>query len=188
MAVELTKRALPLEAYHLMIEAGLLTEADRVELLNGEIIDMSPIGPKHSALVRRLDLSLHRIFAGKLLVSVQSPIMVGDHSEPEPDLCLLRHRDDFYETSHPVAEDILLLIEVADSTLEKDRQVKLPIYAEAGIPLVWIVNLVDELVEVYTQPSGKVYKQRLLALRGDQLVLPQSSETLAVHEVLGTKD
>lgn len=185
MPVELKKRLLTTEAYHLMIEAGLLTEADRVELLHGEIIDMSPIGPKHSALVRRIDQGLHRIFAGKLLVSVQSPVEIGDRSEPEPDVCLLSPRDDFYESSHPSGADILLLIEVSDTTLEKDRQVKLPLYAEAGIPLVWIVNLVDRQVEVYSEPAGRVYKQRLIALPGDVLHLPQTEATLTVTEVMG---
>jgi Uma2 family endonuclease len=185
MAVELKKRLLTTEAYHLMIEAGLLTEDDRVELLHGEIIDMGPIGPKHSAFVRRLDQQLQQRYQGKLQVSVQCPIEATPFSEPEPDLCLLAPREDFYELSHPKPEDVFLVIEVADSSLEKDRQIKLPAYAQAGIPVLWIVNLIERQVEVYTQPTGDRYKLRELALPGDTLSLPELDATLSVDEVLG---
>lgn len=185
MAVELKKRLLTTEAYHLMIEAGLLTEDDRVELLHGEIIDMSPVGPKHSAFVRRLDQQLQQRYQGKLQVSVQCPIESTPYSEPEPDLCLLAPREDFYEFSHPKPDDVFLVIEVADSSLEKDRQIKLPAYAQAGIPVLWIVNLIDQQVEVYTQPVGDRYKLRELALPGDVLSLPQLDAPLAVDDVLG---
>ena len=154
-------------AYHRMISEGILSEDDPVELIRGEIIEKMPVGATHAAAVKRLN----RIFAGleSVIVSVQDPILLDD-SEPEPDLALLRYRDDFYAGQKPTAADVRLLIEVADSSLAYDRQIKLPLYARAKIGEVWIVDLIDTQVEVYRDPNPEGdFASRSIATRGDRL-------------------
>jgi Uma2 family endonuclease len=162
------------EVYHRMGEAGLF-EAQRVELIAGKIYDRSPISPKHASTVKRLANLLRAMLGEAYLLSVQDPVLINDYSEPEPDLATLRHRDDFYAESHPAPQDILLIIEVADSSLEKDRALKLPLYAEAGIPELWIVNLPGQQLERYWAPSARGYSHRHTL---------RSGETLE-HELLG---
>ena len=185
MAVELTKRLLSTEAYHLMIEAGILTEDDKVELLNGEIIDMSPIGDLHSGTVNWLSNYLSQILAGKAVISTQNPVVLGDHSEPEPDIVVCRFEPDFYRKGKPTAKDVHLIIEVSDSTLAKDRELKLPIYAENGVPEYWIINLQDSQVEIHSQPEGKIYRKREIKIPGDRLSIPGFEYDLDVGEIFG---
>ena len=137
--------------YDEMIERGILTENDHVELIRGEIIKKMSIGKGHGACVKRLNRLLNRILGDRAVVSVQDPIRLAD-SEPEPDLALLRPRTDFYASAKPGADDALLVIEVADTTLEYDRKEKRTLYAEAGIGEYWIVNLIDDCLEVYRKP------------------------------------
>jgi Uma2 family endonuclease len=157
-ATELKRRLFTIEQYHQMIASGVLTEGDRVELIEGEILEMVAIGSKHGAQVKRLN----RLFAGLLepsvLISVQDPVELGPRSEPEPDVALLRWRDGFYESSHPQASDVYLVIEVADRTLDYDRSVKAPLYSRSDIFEYWIVNLQDNVIEVYRQPSPSGYQ------------------------------
>lgn len=135
-----------------------------VELLRGEVYQMSPIGPKHVHKVAQLDARLQETLRGKAVVLVQSPLRLSEDSEPEPDLMVLRPPLDRYREKLPVPEDVLLLVEVADTSLEFDREVKLPLYAEAGIPEVWLVNLKENLLEVYRDPRGGRYREiRLLS-------------------------
>ncbi len=159
METEVIKRRFTVEEYHRMAESGILTEDDKVELIHGEIIAMSPIGIRHMSCVNRLNMLLTSLFTGEAIVSVQNPVKINHDSEPEPDLVLLRHENDFYARRAPTVEDVLLIIEVADSTLRYDQKVKLPLYAQAGVREVWIVNLEKEQVEVYTQ-EGKNYRQQ----------------------------
>ncbi len=137
--------------YERMIELGLLTEDDRVELLRGEIVAKMPIGDPHIGCVNRLNRFLQLGARERAIISVQDPIRLAD-SEPEPDVSLLVPRDDFYASGKAGPADIMLLIEVADASLEDDREVKRPLYAENGIAEFWIVNLVDRCVEVHRQP------------------------------------
>ena len=150
-------RRFTVEEYHRLAEVGVLHEDDRVELLNGVIVNMRPIGPFHGGSVNRLNRLFEQLSRARWVTSVQNPVHLGEHEEPQPDLLLLRPRDDFYISGHPRAEDVFLLIEVSDSTLLIDREDKLPIYAAAGICEVWIVNLPERVIEVYTHPAGVGY-------------------------------
>ncbi|MDT7922750.1 MAG: Uma2 family endonuclease [Thermus sp.] len=135
-----------------------------VELLRGEVYQMSPIGPKHVHKVAQLDARLQETLRGKAVVLVQSPLRLSEDSEPEPDLMVLKPPLDRYREKLPTPEDVLLLVEVADTSLEFDREAKLPLYAEAGIPEVWLVNLKENLLEVYRDPRGGRYREiRLLS-------------------------
>ena len=151
-----------------MAETGVLKPDARVELLNGEITDMSPIGPFHGGVVNRLIRSFTRSSARRWLVSAQNPVRLDDYSEPEPDLMLLKPMPDDYISHHPRPEDVYLLVEVSDASLTIDREEKLPIYGRAGIAEVWIVNLVDLTVEVYREPHFTGYGSKTILRAGDQ--------------------
>jgi Uma2 family endonuclease len=185
MSLTIVRHRFSVDEYEQMIEHGILTDNDRVELIRGEIIDKMAIGDPHAACVKRLNRFLGITFASRVLVSVQDPIRLID-SEPEPDLALLIPRLDFYISGKPRPADILLVIEVSDSSLEYDRQVKLPMYAEAGISEFWIVNLEDDCLEVYRQPNpGGSYDEVRYLRRGedtDVAALPGS--TFAVDNLL----
>ena len=147
------------EDYHAMGEAGILAPEERVELVEGEVIVMSPIGNRHAACVGRLTNGFAQSgnLGGRALVWVQNPLAESDVSEPQPDLMLLIPRDDHYDYGHPAAADVLLLVEVADSSLDYDLNTKVPFYARAGIREVWIVDLEHDRVEVHTEPSHRGY-------------------------------
>ena len=186
MSSQLAKRYFSVTEYYRMAEAGILTEADRVELIEGEIIKMSPIGSLHAACVKRLNKLLQRQCGDAVVVSVQDPVRLNDFSEPEPDIALLRARADLYAQSHPTPADVLLIIEVADTTVLSDRNVKVPLYARAGIPEVWLIDLQQDVIEIYAQAVGDVYQVQRQARRTEQLTaetLPQL--TLAVDAVIG---
>jgi Uma2 family endonuclease len=142
-----------------MLDAGILTEDDRVELIEGEIIQMAPIGSRHAACVSRLNQLFSREVGERTIVSVQNPIRLGEHSEPEPDVTLLRPKPDFYASAHPTPADVLLVVEVADTSMEYDREVKIPLYARAGVSEVWLVDLTGNVVELFSGPSGDSYRE-----------------------------
>jgi Uma2 family endonuclease len=144
--------------YHRMGEAGILSEDDRVELIDGEIIEMTPLGSPHSGRVKQLNYLLTRVVGEHAIVAAQDPVILDDRSEPEPDLALLRPRPDFYKESHPQPADVLLLIEVADTSLEKDRRVKVPLYARHGIPETWIVDTEHRCVLRFAEPRDGHYQ------------------------------
>jgi Uma2 family endonuclease len=146
------------EEYLRMGEAGILRADERVELIEGEIAEMAPIGSRHAGTVKQLGALVMKASAGHAIVSVQDPIVLGPRSAPQPDLALLRARDDFYKASHPQAQDVLLVIEVADTTQRYDRQVKVPLYARHGIPEVWIVDLESNALHVFRDPSADGYR------------------------------
>jgi Uma2 family endonuclease len=185
MALTLVRHRFSVDEYEQMIECGILTENDRVELIRGEIIDKTAIGDPHAASVKRLNRMLGKTFGDRALISVQDPIRLID-SEPEPDLALLLPRDDFYLSGKPRPADILLLIEVSDSSLEYDRLIKLPMYAEAGILEFWIVNLEDDCLEVYRQPnSAGGYADFQILRRGQEIeVAALPGKALSVDDIL----
>lgn len=186
MSHQLARRWFTASEYNRMAEAGILTEDDRVELIEGEIIEMSPIGSRHAACVNRLNMLLSSQSGRDLIVSVQNPILVDDYSEPEPDVAVLRMRDDYYAQALPEASDVLLVIEVADTSVEIDRSVKIPLYARTGIPLTILADLPNELVEVYSEPVNGQYQSMESFKRGDSFrlkTLPQLS--LNVDAILG---
>ncbi len=155
-----------------MAEAGILPEDARVELVEGEIVTMSPVGKRHMAAVKRLmDLLFPLQQARKVLLQVQDPLRLSSESEPQPDLALLSYRENFYRDKVPEAEDALLVIEVADTSLDYDLTVKLPLYAKAGIPEVWVVDLVRDRVHVFRKPSGEGYGERQTLEEGELEVL-----------------
>ncbi len=143
--------------YHRIAEVGILGEDSRVELIRGQIVDKAPIGPPHLGMVNRLTRLLPGVLAGRGILSVHNPVRLDDGSEPEPDVVVLKPRADDYATATPCPPDVLLLIEVADTSLDDDRGIKLPLYAENGIAECWIVNLIDRVVEVYRQPRNGRY-------------------------------
>src|SRR5438552_8996133 len=151
MALEIAKHVFTVTDFERMVETGILSEDDRVELIEGEIIEMSPIGSFHAACVDRFTESIVGLRLN-VIVRVQSSIQLDEYSQPQPDLALLRRRDDFYSSSLPRPADVLLVIEVADTTVEYDRFVKLPAYARAGIPAVWLANLPADRTEMYAVP------------------------------------
>lgn len=171
--------------YHRMADAGVLSEDDRVELIEGEIVEVAPIGPVHSSRVMRA----YRFFLSRLgdraVVWVQNPIRLGDLSEPEPDIALLRPSGDDYGGGLPVAADILLLVEVADSSVAYDRDVKLPLYAAHGIVEVWLVDLPAGVVEVWSEPDATGYTS-LRRMGPGRFLTPQAfpDVSLSVDELL----
>ncbi len=151
-----------------MAGAGIFAKDTRLELIEGEIVEMSPIGSRHAACVKFLSRFLNAAVGDKALVSTQDPIQLDDYSEPQPDVALLRLRDDFYRHAHPTPMDVLLIIEVADTTVEYDRLVKVPLYAKAGIKEVWLVNLPGEQIEIYAEPAGGAYQILNQIKRGEE--------------------
>lgn len=150
-------RKFTVDDYHLMAETGLFAEGERVELLEGRIYAVTPIGRRHAATVAKLTALLSPL-QGRAVLWVQNPLQFPPYGEPEPDVAVLRFSETFYEYEVPKPQDVLLVIEVADSTLGFDRRVKLPIYAEAGVPEFWIINLVHDQTEVYLEPEGADYQ------------------------------
>ncbi len=164
----LPRHKLSVEEFHRLGRSGVLDEDSRIELFKGELIDMAPIGSMHAGVVAQLNLLLSRGVRDGL-VQIQNPVTIGDESELQPDLCILRYRADFYKHALPGPVAVLLLIEVADTTLDYDRGHKVPLYAQAGIPEVWLVNIPERLVEVFVQPGPEGYGQISIRRAGDTL-------------------
>ena len=153
--------------YYRMAEAGILSAKDRVELIEGEIVDMAPIGSAHGGTMDCLtSWSPASSPTARCTGRVQGSLRLDRHNEPQPDLMLLRPRADFYRTSHPTAADVLLLVEVADSSLAYDRGPKLALYARHGVPEVWIVDLVGRAVEMCRGPGPEGYAERRRVTEG----------------------
>ena len=163
------RRPITVAEYYRMADAGILTERDRVELIEGELVAMSPIGSYHHGTVNTLNHALVHAVGDRAVVSVQGPVRLDDLSEPEPDFALLQPRPDFYRSAHAVPADVLLLIEVADSSLNYDRAVKRALYARHGIPEFWIVNLTAGEVEICREPGAGGYASIAIAGRDREL-------------------
>ena len=151
------RHRLTVDDYYRMAEVGILDEEARVELIDGEIIDMAPPGSPHAGTVIYLTEVLMRAVDGRVTVLVQSPVRLGKYSEPQPDLALLRRRDDFYRERHPQPDDVLLVVEVAASSLRFDRKKKVPLYARHGIPEMWLVDLGSRRLSRYRAPKDGMY-------------------------------
>jgi Uma2 family endonuclease len=165
--------------YYRMATTGVLKPDARVELVDGQILDMSPIGPFHGGVTNRLARLFNKLAQDRWQVAVQTPLRLDDHSEPQPDLMLLKPSADDYTSRHPVPPDVFLLIEVADTSLPYDRNDKLPAYARAGIPEVWLVNLTDRSIEVYREPHFTGYAAKTI-LRGGAKATPQTFPDAAI--------
>jgi Uma2 family endonuclease len=184
--VELTRRRFTLDEYHRMAEVGILNEDDRVELIRGEIVQMSPIGSRHASCVARLNDVLVGSLRGRAVLWPQNPLTIMPDSEPQPDIIVLRYRHDFYRNALPRPADAALLIEVADSSLRYDRRLKAPLYAEAGVTEYWIVDLDGGAVEVHCHPAAGQYGS-VERVGIDGTVSPRAfpDVELAVRTILG---
>jgi Uma2 family endonuclease len=186
MSLVPTRRRFTVEEYYRMADAGILTEDARVELIDGEIIQIPPISGPHASCVDRIVELFARVLIGLAQIRAQNPIDLGEGSEPIPDVMLLRRRPDFYSARHPTAEDVFLLVEVSDTTLRYDQRVKLPLYARHNIPEVWDVDLKRELILVYREPTLDGYRIVETRRRGEHTIPAQFPQfSFAVADILG---
>ncbi|HLO85156.1 MAG TPA: Uma2 family endonuclease [Nostocaceae cyanobacterium] len=186
MSTQLVKRRFTVEQYHQIHEAGILTENDRVELINGEILEIAAIGKLHAAYVDCISNLLYASLGRKVIVRVQNPIIVSNLSEPQPDITIVQFSSDFYRSGLPQPNDILLLIEIAGSSIEYDRDVKIPLYAESGILEVWLVDINQQIIEVYRQPTPTGYTEIKTLNRGEKLSIQSFPEiSLNLNDIFG---
>ena len=155
------RHRLSVSDYHCMGDAGIFAMDAQVELIEGELVDMTPIGSEHASIVRRLTGVFYAAVKKQAIVSVQNPIILLADSEPEPDVALLRFREDSYSAAHPHAEDVLLIVEVADTSLRYDREIKVPLYARYAIPEVWLIDINNKCLHMFTEPDGSDYSTEL---------------------------
>lgn len=192
MVTQLLKRQFSIHDYHQMVVAGILGEDERVELIEGEIIKMSPIGVRHASCVNRLLKLFLQSLSDRVTVIVQNPVVLSNFSEPQPDLALLLPRDDFYAAGHPQPQDIFLLVEVADTTIESDfaertlreRLVKIPLYASSGIREVWLVDVNEQIIEVFREPAVNSYQSIQKFQQGEILIQAFPDISFAVEPIL----
>jgi Uma2 family endonuclease len=175
----LARHRLTVDGYYRMAEVGILPPGQRTELIDGEVIDMASIGSRHAAMVRRLGLLIDTAAAGRLEVRSQNPIRLDGHSEPEPDLLVVAWRSDFYAKAHPTPSDTKLLIEVADTTLRYDLQIKVPLYARHGVPEVWVIDLDAGQLLRHRRPQGEAYRL-IETLTRPGVLVPDAAPELAL--------
>ncbi len=178
-----TAKRFTIDEYNRLAELGFFHEDDRVELIRGEIIPMAAKGTLHSTFCRRLIRELSKLIANLGTLQSQDPIIIPPNSEPEPDVAILKNKDDDYLNSHPTPQDVLLLIEIADSSLKYDQEVKLPLYAQAGISDYWIFNSIENCLETYNEPYqdniGKFgYRRKVIYLPNETVTLPYFPEII----------
>lgn len=185
MAVEFARRLLSVEEYHKMGEVGILKEQG-LELINGEIVKMSPVGSDHASIVEKLKDFLTVGLFQKAIVRVQNPVHLSDFSESEPDLAIVNYREDYYQAAHPKPADILVLIEVAVSSVEYDEEVKLPLYAQSQVQEYWLVKVDKQQIEVHTVPAGNNYKLRKIYKRQDEITVSGFDLKIALDQIFST--
>jgi Uma2 family endonuclease len=164
---DFSRHLISVNDYYRMAEAGIFTEDQHIELINGEIFDMPPIGSFHADIINTLTRVFYQQINDNIRISVQNPIRLSDLSEPEPDIALVKNKN--YRLQHPTADDVLLLIEVADSSLHYDRTIKLPQYASHQIPEVWLFNLKEQRLDIYQQPDNDYYRLHLRPKAGESI-------------------
>ena len=167
MATQISKRLFTVHDYHKMVDAGILTEDDRVELIRGEILAMSPIGPRHSAAVLRATQALVKLVGDSAIVGVQGSIRLDEYDEPQPDIYLLRPKEDFYASGHAGPADIFLIVEMADSSIEYDQGIKMGLYAETGVPEYWVADIRNDGLITYSDPVHNTYSTVRRFRRGE---------------------
>jgi Uma2 family endonuclease len=169
-----------------MAKTGILGEDERIELIDGEILVMAPIGEKHVGCVRRCIRTFTSRIGTAAIIDVQDPLQLAGRGEPQPDVTLLRPDAEMLGNVIPTAGDVLLLVEVADTTLQYDRQVKAPLYAQSGIPELWIADLEHDLIEVHRDPTSDGYRTIRIARRGEQIApVAFPDRPIAVADILG---
>ena len=185
-ATSVLKRLFTVKEYYLMYESGVFANGERVELIRGEIIKMAAIGRRHAACVDRCNDVFAYKLGKKVLIRIQNPLALDNTSEPEPDVLLLKRKVDYYESGHPRPADVFLLIEVADSTIDSDRELKIPIYAEDGITEVWLIDINSACIEAYRNPTVEGYQDIQKFYRGQNLsILAFPDLSITVDEILG---
>jgi Uma2 family endonuclease len=186
MQTDVAKKLFTVDEYYRMAEVGILAPDDRVELIEGEIIQMSPIGVKHASDVDRATAVFYSKLGKRVIARVQGPVRLDDYSEPQPDISLLKPREDFYRSRQPAPEDVLLEVEVSDTTIRYDSGRKLGVYAKAGIQEYWIEDLNRDVLLVFRDPEGRRYKTQLTLARGESISpLAFPDVVFAVEELLG---
>ena len=186
MALLVTRRRFSVADYYRMVESGILHERDRVELIDGEVLEMSPIGPRHNACVDRANRVFSQRLGDRAIIRVQGSIQLDEYGVPKPDLVVMRPRRDFYASALPTPSDVLLIVEVAESSIRYDRDVKAPLYARAGIPEYWLEDLTRDVLMVYRDPAPDGDRTVRTLRRGERiapLAFPELS--VAVEELLG---
>ena len=183
----LIKKRFTADEYHRMGQVGILSEDDRVELIDGEIVAMTPIGPRHAACVSRANRALVQAVGDDAIVQPQGSVRLDLYHEPEPDLMLLRPRADFYSTRHPGPSDVLVVIEIADSSIEYDRDVKARVYAESGVAEYWLSDLNANVVWRYLSPAGGAYQVVEPCRRGQSIAPQQLPACVIAVDVLLTE-
>ena len=182
----LPHRKFTVDEYHRFIETGVFSAEERLELWEGEFIEMSPIGKKHASCVNYLIEFLRDRLGKAVIISPQNPIVLNDFSEPQPDICLLNRREDFYRQNTPTAQDVLMVMEIADTTLRYDRDVKFPRYAASGIREAWLIDLENDRVEIYSEPTVNGYSLVRILHRGQEAhstIFPEIQ--ISVEDILG---
>lgn len=174
--------------YHRLIDLGFLGEDDHIELIRGALIQMVAKGTAHETCIRRLLRELSLLIQNRAILQCQAPITIAFDGEPEPDFAIVQNRADDYETAHPTAAETLLVIEVADSSLEYDRTVKLSLYAEAAIPHYWLFNVTDRTLEAYSEPAAITpaqfgYLQRRIVTAAAAIALPIGEQVLSLAKI-----
>lgn len=167
--VQVQRQLFTIKEYHKMAEVGILTPTDRVELINGEIIRMSPIKSPHANSISIIEELLFEQLIKKVTIRTQSPISIPDKSEPEPDIAVVKYGRKRYSKKHPSPADVFLIIEVADSTLKFDSTIKKELYANSRIPEYWIINIPDSQIEVFKSPINGIYTKTLI-YKDDELI------------------
>ena len=186
LTAALPRRKFTIDEYHNFIETGVFKPEERIELWEGEFVEMSPIGKRHAGIVAALTAYFNHLLYQTAVVWAQNPIILNDFSEPQPDLALLRRREDFYRDENATAKDVLIVMEIADTTLKYDRDVKFPRYAASGIEEAWLIDLENDRVEIHSQPTEFGYSLvKILHRRqtAESTVLPQIK--ISVGEILG---
>jgi Uma2 family endonuclease len=198
MVAQLERKRFTTTDFQQMIDSEILREGEPYELLNGEIIrktdypaypsnptTLMGIGKRHAASTKRINAVFTQRLEGQAIVGVRDPVHLNEYSEPQPDISILKLNPDFYLSGHPKPHEVYLIIEISDTTLELDRTIKLPLYAQAGIIELWIVNLQEEQIEVYRQPIGETYTVKQVFTAGQMLTLVGLPEvTIAVDDIL----
>jgi Uma2 family endonuclease len=186
MAAQPARRLFTVREYYRMGKAGILTPDERVELMDGEIVQMPPIGSPHASCVRRYTRLFSEALGREAEVSIQNPIRLGDRSEPVPDVVLLRPRADAYAAEHPTPADVLLLVEVSDRTLAYDERTKLPVYAREQVPEVWLTDLGHQLILAHREPTVEGYRITVTYRRGERIApLAFPDHEFLVDDILG---
>lgn len=185
VTVPVRKHLTDIHEWQRMGEANIFPPSTRIELIEGEILEMAPIGFNHSGHLKRIIKLFSKLAQDTAIISAQDPLQLGDLSEPEPDFMLLKPVDDFYSSRHPNASDVVLLIEIAESSLTYDQNQKLRLYALHGVAEYWLLNLNDNCLEVYREPFGETYAQKSTLRAGDSVTLTQLPDiTIQVSSIL----